>query len=174
MRLHYNEPVPVSTRFLLQRRKIRPRDISGVVGRRICVQAGAPERIAHSFARAYVSSLLVRPATWAQGASPNCRIFSVSTSPTPEIKISPRPGDCKLSYCARIIPEPANNLRALRSRRIIAASGDEERVQALFADINVNVPMQRRVGGRVSRQFFAGQTGPAYYRASQKSDSTTL
>jgi hypothetical protein len=58
--------------------------------------------------------------------------------------------------------------------QVIAASGDEERVQALFADINVNVPMQRRVGGRVSRQFFAGQTGPAYYRASQKSDSTTL
>jgi hypothetical protein len=52
--------------------------------------------------------------------------------------------------------------------QVIAASGDEERVQALFSAINVNVPMQRRAGGRVSQQFFTGEAGVAYFRALAK------
>ena len=52
--------------------------------------------------------------------------------------------------------------------QVIAASGDEERVQALFSAIDVNVPMQRRAGGRVSQQLFAGAAGLAYFRALAK------
>lgn len=52
--------------------------------------------------------------------------------------------------------------------QVIAASGDEERVQALFSAINVNVSMQRRMGGPVSRQFFTGEVGLAYFRALAK------
>lgn len=52
--------------------------------------------------------------------------------------------------------------------QVIAASGDEERVQALFSAIHVNVQMQRRAGGRLSQQFFTGEVGPAYFRALAK------
>jgi len=52
--------------------------------------------------------------------------------------------------------------------QVIAASGDEERVQALFTAINVKVPMQRRAGGRVPQQIFTGEVGPGYFRALAK------
>ena len=52
--------------------------------------------------------------------------------------------------------------------QVIAASGDEERVQALFTAINAKVPMQRRAGGRVSQQLFTGEVGPEYFRALAK------
>jgi hypothetical protein len=43
---------------------------------------------------------------------------------------------------------------------VIAASGDEERVQALFAEIGVTVPMQRRKVGRILQQVFMGELMP--------------
>lgn len=49
--------------------------------------------------------------------------------------------------------------------RVIAAPDDEQRVQALFPD---SVPMQRREGGRIGPQFFAGEITPAYFRALAK------
>ncbi len=52
--------------------------------------------------------------------------------------------------------------------KIIVASGDEGRVQLLFRDLNWNVPLQRRVGGTVSHQFFTGEVGPGYFRALAK------
>jgi len=52
--------------------------------------------------------------------------------------------------------------------QVIAASGDEERVQTLFSAINVNTPMQRRTRGQVSQQFFTGEVGLAYFRALAK------
>ena len=58
----------------------------------------------------------------------------------------------------------ASNVKAL----IIAASGDEERVQTLFAEINQSVPMQRRKGGSVPRQFFTGEVTAFYFRALAK------
>lgn len=51
---------------------------------------------------------------------------------------------------------------------LIAASGDEERIQALFAEINCNIPMQRRKGGIVPQQFFKGEVTPVYFRALAK------
>jgi hypothetical protein len=52
--------------------------------------------------------------------------------------------------------------------QVIAASGDEERVQGLFSAIDVDVPMQRRAAGRVAQQFFTGVVGPKYFRALAK------
>jgi hypothetical protein len=52
--------------------------------------------------------------------------------------------------------------------QVIAAPGEGERIRSLFAEIGVTVPMQRRTGGRVRQQFFAGQITPAYYRALAK------
>jgi hypothetical protein len=51
---------------------------------------------------------------------------------------------------------------------LIAASGDEERVQALFSKINCNIPMHRRKGGTIPQQFFKGEITPAYFRALAK------
>lgn len=52
---------------------------------------------------------------------------------------------------------------------VIAASGDEERVQRLFSEINQNVILQRRVGGRVpGPQIFVGEFTPEYFRALAK------
>ncbi len=52
--------------------------------------------------------------------------------------------------------------------QMIAASGDEERVGALFSEIGWNVPMQRRTGGQIRQQFFKGEVGPAYFQALAK------
>ena len=52
--------------------------------------------------------------------------------------------------------------------QVIAASGDEDRIQAMCTKLNWNVDLQRRTGGRVPRQFFEGEFGPAYFRALAK------
>jgi hypothetical protein len=38
--------------------------------------------------------------------------------------------------------------------QVIAASGDEDRIQAMCKELSWNVDLQRRTGGRVRRQFF--------------------
>ncbi|MFB3779153.1 MAG: hypothetical protein ACE141_16165 [Bryobacteraceae bacterium] len=52
--------------------------------------------------------------------------------------------------------------------QIIAASGDEERIRAVFSAINYPTSMQRRAGGHVSQQLFVGQVSPNYFRALAK------
>jgi hypothetical protein len=52
--------------------------------------------------------------------------------------------------------------------QVIASSGDEDRVQAMCNELNWNFDFQRRKGGRVPRQFFKGEFGPAYFRALAK------
>jgi len=52
---------------------------------------------------------------------------------------------------------------------VIASSGDEDRVQRLFAAIGVDVPLQRRKGGKIpGPQRFTGEVGPAYFRTLAK------
>lgn len=51
---------------------------------------------------------------------------------------------------------------------VIAASGDEDRIQAMCKELSWNVDLQRRTGGRVQRQFFKGEVGPPYFRALAK------
>ena len=52
--------------------------------------------------------------------------------------------------------------------QVIASSGDEDRVQAMCQELNWKVDLQRRKGGRVRRQFFKVEFGPAYFRALAK------
>jgi hypothetical protein len=51
---------------------------------------------------------------------------------------------------------------------VIAASGDEDRVQAMCMELNWNLTLFRRKGGGVGCQFIKGQYGPAYFRALAK------
>jgi hypothetical protein len=52
--------------------------------------------------------------------------------------------------------------------QVIACSDDEDRVRAMCNDLHWNFDFQRRKGGRIPRQFFKGEFGPAYFRALAK------
>ena len=56
----------------------------------------------------------------------------------------------------------------IEKAQVIVASGDEERIKALFSDINVTIPMQKRKGGCIPQQFFTGKITAAYFRALAK------
>jgi hypothetical protein len=60
------------------------------------------------------------------------------------------------------------NATSIEKALVIAASGDEQRVQALCSEINLNIPMQRRKGGRIRQQFFKGEITLAYFRVLAK------
>lgn len=60
------------------------------------------------------------------------------------------------------------NVSFIDKAQVIAASGDEARVDALFSEINVPILMQRRKAGNLPRQFFTGEITPAYFRALAK------
>lgn len=62
----------------------------------------------------------------------------------------------------------AHSITSISKVQVIAASGDEEWVQAMCKELNWNVDFQRRKAGRVPRQFFKGEFGPAYFRALAK------
>jgi len=53
----------------------------------------------------------------------------------------------------------------IKKAQVIAASGDEERVQALVSEIYPNLTMKRRKGGRIPQQLFAVEITPNYLRA---------
>jgi hypothetical protein len=53
---------------------------------------------------------------------------------------------------------------------VIAASGDEDRVQAMCNELDWNVDFQRRKGGGIPRQSFTGEYSLAYFRALAKID----
>jgi hypothetical protein len=61
-----------------------------------------------------------------------------------------------------------NGVTFIPQARVIAASGDEDRVQVMLTELNWKVSLQRRMGGQVSHQFFTGEVGPAYFRALAK------
>jgi hypothetical protein len=60
------------------------------------------------------------------------------------------------------------NATFIEKAQLIAASGDEERIEALFSAINLPIPMQRRTGGPVPQQFFSVTLTASYFRALAK------
>jgi hypothetical protein len=60
------------------------------------------------------------------------------------------------------------NATVIERALLIAASGDETRIQKLFSTIKLTVSMQRRSGGPVPRQFFTAEVTTAYFRALAK------
>jgi len=60
------------------------------------------------------------------------------------------------------------NATSIEGAQLIAASGDEARIEALFSTIDMTIPMQRRSGGSIPRQFFSGEVTAAYFRALAK------